>query len=63
MALSLYKFRILEDSEEIPVDFEVGRILPDGKQVVKTWDLTQDGLTDLEVIEYININYPIGEEL
>lgn len=57
MALSLYKFRILEVGIEIPKDFELGRTLPDGKQVVKTWDLSQDGLTDLEVLKYINDNY------
>ena len=57
-------FEILEKNEKPSKGFEVGRILPDGKQIAKA-NLKEHpnakGLTNDEVKKFINDNYPQPE--
>ena len=57
-------FEILEKDEKPSKGFEVGRILPDGKQIAKA-NLKEHpnvkGSTNDEVKKFINDNYPQPE--
>lgn len=51
-------YKILNSNVSPSAPFQVARILPDGKKVVKSMSDKATGLTAKEVEDYIKVNYP-----
>lgn len=52
------KYKILNSNVSPSAPFEIARILPDGKKIVKSMNEKSKGLTNTEVLELIKTNYP-----
>ena len=51
-------YKILNSNVSPSAPFEIARILPDGKKIVKSMNEKSKGLTNTEVLELIKTNYP-----
>lgn len=51
-------YKILNSNVSPSAPFEIARILPDGKKIVKSMSENAQGMDYKEVVDYIKKNYP-----